>query len=57
MLGLVETKDVHGEAAGTAASGSKSDSKAIDAKDTSESGGKLGGLKEKIKAKLHKNKD
>ena len=59
MLGLIDTKHIHGEETPGSGDSSKSASKpaAAEAKDTSESRGKLSGLKEKIKAKLHKNKD
>jgi hypothetical protein len=52
-LGLLETKGIHREAPGKVEPADESSK--TDSKDTSESGGKLSGLKDKIKAKLHKS--
>jgi hypothetical protein len=54
FIGLLEQKGVHREVPSETTS--EDISNKTDSKDTSESsGGKLSGLKEKVKAKLHKN--
>lgn len=55
VTGLLETKGIHHETSGSTDDSSKTESKEDEDTTGSPSGGKLKGLKEKIKAKLHKN--
>lgn len=55
MIGLLETKGIHHETPGSTDTTNTESKEDEDTSESSPSGGKLKGLKEKLKAKLHKN--